>query len=634
MAQDFKITIRDFNILLGKYKANKCEKVKGKQVIYSLEDNEAVISILEPLIDMYRLQIHDNLAKSYEKSAEKEIREHIRTIILDIIPLCELKIRQLQYKLDILAKKPIKVRNSDEYKNEKETLADLIKRYAVLYRNFNALASFRSYKHFCLYMQPVFGFTLWQDTADCESGYFYYANKMVIDNDVNFMERQLPTGYGKTIGNVFEIAFIFGYNIDEDVLYVCGNDKFTEDVINNVLKLMKSKEYAEIFPYYAKFDGKQDDMFSFCSVKALKFSIKGSKKSTNLRVVTKLSDVNGVRAKWLFLDDITQRKDMNSLTMHSKDIHSFTHEWFERNYSRKLFKIVASGTTYSIFDILTHLKNIFNYENALVSPINKYTKVAYSNFICKDKIAVFICVPLLDPVTDESTYPEKISTENARKKRETNYEEYMAMDNQTPLPPSGNPFYYKNLREYEVIPAVGTCGRTEHCVASLDPKRSGKDFLAMPICCKTDDGFYLKDFLYDQRPMKDLYDDIVAKIIQHKVTDLYIERNTDEGIASYLNELLSQRGYTSCKIEDVYSSIQKDRRISEAESDIKAQIIFPKFGMYARSSQMGKALEYIYTYTYVGKNEHDDSIDSLALFAKKFISNRVRQYASFSTFRR
>ena len=159
-------------------------------MIYSLEDNEAVISILEPLIDMYRLQIHDNLAKSYEKSAEKEIREHIRTIILDIIPLCELKIRQLQYELDILAKKPIKVQNSDEYKNEKETLTDLIKRYAVLYRNFNALASFRSYKHFCLYMQPVFGFTLWKDTADCESGYFYYANKMVIDNDVNFTGNQ------------------------------------------------------------------------------------------------------------------------------------------------------------------------------------------------------------------------------------------------------------------------------------------------------------------------------------------------------------------------------------------------------------------------------------------------------------
>ena len=51
--------------------------------------------------------------------------------------------------------------------------------------------------------------------------------------------------------------------------------------------------------------------------------------------------------------------------------------------------------------------------------------------------------------------------------------------------------------------------------------------------------------------------------------------------------------------------------------------------MYARSSQMGKALEYIYTYTYIGKNEHDDSIDSLALFAKKFISNSARQYASF-----
>lgn len=632
--QDFKITIRDFNILLDKYRANKCEKVKGKQLAYSLEDNEAVISILESLRDMYRMQIHDNLAKTNKHEDELEIREHIKRIIIDIIPLCELKIKQLQYKLDIIAKKPQKYQTSKEVITEKHNLNELVKKYIILYDNYYALASFRSYKHYCIYMQKVLGFTLWQDTAECESGYFYYANKMVLDNEVNFMERQLPTGYGKTIGNCFFISFIFGNNIDDDVLYVCGNDKFTEDVINNVLKLMKSEEYAKVFPYYAKFNCVQDEIFSFCSVKALKFAITGSKKSTNLRVVTKLSDVNGVRAKYLFLDDITQRKDMSSLTMHEKDIHAFTHEWFERNYSRNLFKIIASGTTYSIFDILSHLKNKFNYENAILSPVNKYTKIAYSNFICKDKLAVFVCVPLLDPVTDESTYPAKISTENARKKRETNYEEYMAMDNQTPLPPSNNPFYYKNLREYEIIPPIGTCGRTECCVASLDPKRSGKDFLAMPICCKTDDGYYLKDFLYDQRPMKELYGDIVGKIIQHKITNLYIERNTDEGIANYINELLLQKGYTSCKIEDIYSYIQKDRRISEAESDIKSQIIFPKFGLYARSSQMGKALEYIYTYTYVGKNEHDDSIDSLALFAKKFISNSARQYASFSTFRR
>lgn len=632
--QDFKITIRDFNIALDKYRANKVEKAKGKQVTYSLENNEAVLSILEALRDMYRLQIHDNLAKDYKDSAEKEIREHIKRIILDIIPLCELKIRQLNAELVRLDRKPMKEQKTDTFLQERKEVDNTLKSYAILYRNFCALASFRSYKHFCMYMQPVFGFSLWRDTEEAESGYFFYANKMVLDNEVNFMERQLPTGYGKTIGNAFHIAFIFGNDIDDDVLYVCGNDKFTEDVVNNVLKLMKSQEFGEIFPYFAKFNGVQDEMFSFCSVKALKFAINGSKKSTNLRVVTKLSDVNGVRAKWLFLDDITQRKDMSSLTMHEKDIHAFTHEWFERNYSRNLFKIIASGTTYSIFDILSHLKNVFNYENAKVSPINKYTKITYANFICKDKLAVFVCVPLLDPETDESTYPEKISTENARKKRETNYEEYQAMDNQTPLPPSNNPFYYKNLREYEIIPPIGECGRTEKCIASLDPKRSGKDFLAMPICCKTDNGYYLKDFLYDQRPMKDLYGDIVSKIIQHQITNLYIERNTDEGIASYLNDLLLQKGYTACKIEDVYSSIQKDRRISEAESDIKAQIIFPKFGMFARSSQMGKALEYIYTYTYIGKNEHDDSIDSLALFAKRFISCGYRQYATFSTFRR
>lgn len=632
--QDLRLVIRDFNTLLDKYRSNECVKVKGKTMIYSLDDDNAIIGILEPLRDMYRTQIHEVLAKSYERTAEDEIRFHCKRVILDILPLLELKINQIEQKLSTIKKRSLRYQKSAQVVEQVENLESLQKKYLLLYDNYYALASFRSYKHFCLYMQKVFGFTLWKDTAEVESGYFYYANKMVIDNDVNFMERQLPTGFGKTVGNAFMISFIFGYNIDDTVLYVCGNDKFTEDIIGSVVSLMTSAEYAQVFPYYQKFECNRDYMFTSCNLKSLKLTISGSKRSTNLRVITKLSNTNGVRAAWLFIDDITQRRDMASLSMHQNDIHSFEHEWFERNYSRDNFKIIASGTTYSTFDILSFLKNEFNYANAVVSPINKYTKISYANYICSNKLAVFVCVPLLDPVTDESTYPEKISTFNARLKREKSYEEYMAMDNQTPLPPADNPFYYKNLREYDVVPNVGESGRTDVCYASLDPKRSGKDYLAMPICCKTDSGYYLIDFLFDQRPMKEQYDKIVEKIIRHKIVNLNIERNTDEGISNYINELLLKRGYTSCKIEDTFNTLQKDRRISESESDIKSQIIFPRFGMYSPSSQMGKALQYVYTYTYTGKNEFDDSIDSLALFAKKYISPPTKQYASFSTFSR
>ena len=58
--EDYKIAIRDFNILFDKYRANKREKIDGKQLTYSLEDDEAVISILETLQSLYHMQIHDS----------------------------------------------------------------------------------------------------------------------------------------------------------------------------------------------------------------------------------------------------------------------------------------------------------------------------------------------------------------------------------------------------------------------------------------------------------------------------------------------------------------------------------------------------------------------------------------------
>lgn len=627
--------IMDYRLVLSKFKNNTREKQRGKEIVYDINNDGVITTILSSLKEMYRYEIHENLAKDGSAESEAKIRGYVKDVITDLIPFIETKVKSLNARLGQAKSKLQKNKDKSlitSLTEKKEEIDNYLKLYIELYSAYMAIAAFRSYKHYCFYMETVFNFRLWRDTAECESGYFYYANKMMLDDDVNFMERQQPTGYGKTMGNCFMLSYIFGLNIDNDVLYVCGNDKFTEDVMNNTLKLMESKEYAAVFPYYAQFNGQRDMMFSFCAIKALKFAITGSKKSTNLRVVTKLSDCNGVRAKWLFLDDITQRRDMASLAMHNKDIHSFQHEWFERNYSRAMFKIVASGTTYSSFDLLSYLKSVFGGGRAVPSKLHKYTKISKQSYIHPDRYAVFICVPLLDPDTDESTYPAKITTFAAREKRKNSFREYMAMDNQTPLPPEENPFYFTQLRQYETLPKVGENGREEACWAALDPKRSGSDFISMPICSPMSDGHYVVDWLYDEKPMKDQYYFIVNKIQQHHITRLYIERNTDEGIAPYLEELLYQRGITFCKIEDIYNTMQKEKRIFNAEADIKSQMVFPKFGMYAPSSQVGKALQCVYTYSYNKKNEHDDAPDSLALYSSKFLNTNKRQYGSIMSF--
>lgn len=596
------------------------------------DDDEKVTQVYEILRTAIYQQVHGVLCPMGTKDGEKEIRELIAKYVMGYVD-------KRTKKTYIGAINPIRAKLA-QLNRAKKASGEYIARYLDLYDGFMALAAFRSYKHFCLYMQPCFGFTLWEDTQNCFDGYWHYATKMVLDGEVKFLEKQLPTGYGKSISDCFMCAWILGVDIDNDILKVCGNDNFTDDCFQNTLKIMLDERFGRVFPYFEKFHGEQDEMFKFCSRKELKFAITGSKKSTNLRIVTKLSNFNGVRAKFLFMDDITQRRDMANLAAHEKDIHSFTHEWFERNYNRNLFYIVASGTTYSQFDLLSHLKRCMGGENAKKSKINKYTSLAYSDYIVPSGLSVFVCVPLLDYDTDESTYPKKISTLSARKKREENPTEFWAMDMQKPLPPDNSPFYFTKLRQYTALPKVGELGRMETCVASLDTKRRGKDYLSMPIFFeahdteggKEDTAYYLVDWLYDDRPMKDCIPLIVDKIINKKITRLYAERNTEECIGVLLEEALKKRGYTSCVIEDVYSTEPKDRRIMVAEGDIKSKMIFPQYGMYAPSTDIGKALMNVYGYNYSGANAHDDAPDSLAIFAKRFVMGSYYQYATVESF--
>ena len=596
-------------------------------------EDEVVTQILSIYRDAIYYQVHNVLVPQKTEKSEKEIRDILAKYVIGYTD----KTQKVNY---IGALNPIRGKIA-QISRSKRINQEFFARYLDLYDDFMALASFRSFKHYALYMQSVFGFTLWEDTMNCFEGYFFYSNRQILDKSVQFIETQCPTGFGKTVKDCFKQSWELGVDIENDIFKVCGNDKFTDDCFQNVVKLMTSEKYAKIFPYFSQFNGNTDNMFQYCSRKDLKFAITGSKKPTNLRIATKLSDVNGIRARHLYLDDITQRKDMANLTQHNKDIHAFIHEWFERNYNRDDFLIDASGTTYSQFDILSYLKRVMGGEKAIVSPVNKYTSVGKTDYIVPNGSSAFICVPLLDYKTDESTFPKKISTHSARKKREENPTEFWAMDMQRPLPPDSSPFYFTKLRQYTTLPVIGEHGRDETCLGVLDTKRRGKDFLSMPIFFEANDpdregqnAFFLVDWLYDDRPMKECIPLIVSKIIQHKITRFLVERNTEECIEMILMDKLREQGYTSCAIEEVYSTEPKDRRIMAAEGDIKAKIIFPQYGMYAQSNDIGKALMNVYGYTYTGTVAHDDAPDSLALFAKRFIMNSTRRYGKVSTFRR
>lgn len=596
-------------------------------------DNDVVTQLFSIYREAIYNQVHANLVPQQTDKSEKQIRDILAKYVIGYTD----KAKKVNYTGAIA---PIRAKIAQISRGKKVNQEHLA-RYLELYDDFMALAAFRSMKHYFLYMQQAFNFTLWEDTLNCFEGYFYYGGKMILDGEICLLEKQCPTGFGKSVSDAFMQSWTYGVNIDARIFKVVGNKTIVDDCFNNLVSLMLSPQYAKVFPYYAKFDCARDKLFEFCASGEGVFKINGSKQPKNFLICTKNADTNGVRCDYLYLDDITQRSDMSNITQHNKDIHALTHEWLERRAKDDYFGVIASGTTYSQFDILSHIKRKGGGDNASKSTINKYTSVAKSDFIKEGSLSVFVCVPLLDYDTDESTYPKKISTFKARKKREETPTEFWAMDMQKPLPPESSPFYFTKLRQYTSLPKIGECGRMENCVAALDTKRRGKDFLSMPIFFEAEDPeregqtvFYLVDWLYDDRPMKECLPLIVSKVVQHKITRLFVERNTEECIETLLQDRLKDLGYTSCVIEEVYSTEPKDRRIMAAEGDIKARIVFPQYGMYAQSNDVGKAMLNIYGYTYTGTVAHDDAPDSVALFAKRFIMNSTPKYAKITTFRR
>lgn len=610
---DFTTQIVQVYNALDEMMDKKKKFVDAKGVRHDWSDNEYVASLYELLYRIVHQQIYDILLPIGTKDSEAQLRNIIAKYVIGY------KDKNKVVWKGVLT--PLKDKITQLARSTKKIPKDIIMRFYNLYDDFMAIAAFRSLEHFCLYLENDYPKKLWRDTLHLYHGLWYYANRMILDHEVQFIEKRFPTAYGKSLSDVFMIAYKFGQDINARNVKIFGNKYNIVPCFDSIAALMSTKRYAKVFPYFTQFNCNPDLIFEINKKTEGEFKIRGSSIAPNLRILSKKSDIDGIRADLLFIDDITQSRDLWNVKMHEEDIRLCETSWLKRTPDVRKFGVIAGGTSYSNYDLLSHLANKFGFENAEASKLNKFTKVARSNMLVKNGLSVFVTVPKLDE-NDKSTYEKAFPTEKALKDRDDNFEIFMAMEQQEPLAPKENPFYHSNLLEYETLPKIGENGRTDCHWASIDPKRGGKDNLSMPILAPIGDKHYLIDFVYDSRPMKDLYGIIVAKIIQHHVTKLFIENNTDTSLKTLLEKMLFEKGYTSCVIEEKYNTVQKSRRISDAEGDIKSNIVFPKFGTYAKSSQMGKALHDVYTFSYNKANEHDDSLDALASYSERFIAKR------------
>lgn len=608
-------------------------KYISKEIHRCWNDDKACIELLHQYYSSIYSQVYTVLTPQKTDEAEKQIREVLakyvvgytdgKTKIVHIgaLELIESKKAQIKDKLTKLTKS----KRINEVENEILLYGELSCRCNELYDDFMALASYRSFKHFCLYIEEKYApkdKIIWQyaEKHGLADGMWHCMTNMVTRGMYNKLFKQTPTGYFKTYSNICFIAWLFGIMPDTDVLYVLGNPSMPKKIIVGIKQQMTRAAYAKIFPYYAQFNCSEQKMFEINSEKDGELLISGANSLCNLKIFNKDTPIDGTRFKWRFYDDVTRSKDKYKANMHKKDNEMYHDDWTKRRYTEFDDYEIFSGTAYSPYDLINVQKENCGVDEAVkcqfkYCTINKQTKT------------MFVKIPKLDYETDESTLPEKYTTLTARRERERDAETFFAMEQQDPIPPTGLPFDWKKIRTYtELPPTVKNGGqRSDVCAAVLDPARTGSDNCSLGIHSKCGDLWYLTSCFYKKTPLDGkLADGRTALeyccdlIIQKRVVKLIVETNTVSNIKKQIEDILFGKGYRSCEIIEIYSTQKKSDKIFDNQSTILEYIVFPDKKMYGTSSMMGQYMKNIVTW-YDKTKENDDSIDTEAMFSENII---------------
>ena len=447
------------------------------------------------------------------------------------------------------------------------------------------------------------------------AGYIHYLQEMVFDPNFTDLVFNCPSGYGKTYPEKIAEAWSYGIDDTGSMLALCSNDDVVKAGSRTVIDEIKSEHFGEVFPKL-KYD--ENDKKFFLKETDEKWKLKNCKLAFSYYAKTTQSNVVGSRAsKWIHIDDLyPDYKEAMNQELNKYYYNKSITVWEKRYIQNKKAKRVITGTLWASGDYIDLKIQQLKREHKF-TPDPKYKYVLVS----EDKSAVIIQIPALDYETNESVCPELKSTQELLKEKQT-MESYLWETNfqQKPTNPEALSFSYDKLRTYESIPETEYKG----AYAVIDATRkSGKDFFAMPIFkkIKNDNNFdfYLKDTLFTRTATKDMYYEIVDKIIEHHIVVLVIESNVTSELKQNIETILSEKGVYFCEIYEKYNTVHKPTRIENEKGIIKRQLVFPKRGMYGINTSMGMFMENLTSYNATGINSNDDAPDSCALFGSEIV---------------
>ena len=438
-------------------------------------------------------------------------------------------------------------------------------------------------------------------------------SRLPFDKKLKYVIASYPPSVGKSFCLNYYTAWTYGLDIDNSNLRLSYSEDLVLGFSRSIKDIVSNPLFADVFPYFKNYNCKQ-----FEKEKESDWKIKNANCLTSHISRTRDGSVTGVRAnRTILFDDMTKgASEATNSDLHRQLYDKWKTEWYNRRDGKNT-KFVFAGTMWSPEDILNRVREDRERLSEFV-PSAKYDYTLEST----DGTTIVIRVPLLDE-NDETTCKEVYTTEEALDIRDTTAPYlFSCVYQQDPIAPTGLEFAYELLETFTSLPKQenGEPYYENYCYASLDPARRGKDNVAMPIFKNSFNGkYYFIDCIFKKKPMSDLYDEIVDKIIEHKIIDFVIENNTDTSLKTLLEEKLESKGYNLCIIREKYNVKNKEQRIKDMRGHMKANIIFKEKNLVKPNTDYGRFMQNFTTYSFDYANKNDDAPDSLALFTAETI---------------
>ncbi len=401
-----------------------------------------------------------------------------------------------------------------------------------------------------------------------------------------------PPQHGKSEGSTRRLpSFLVGRNPDLKIAITCYNATKARKFNREIQRIINSKEYNNLFDSVRLATGKKEEKGYSSSTEEFEFV----GYSGGIKTVGVEGALTGDPVDILIMDDLYK----DAKTAWSPTVRSNVNDWYDTVADTRLHndsQQLIVFTRWHEEDLAGRLLQKEGVYDEVENP-NGWVVVLYR--------AIKEGKPSEDDPREEgeALWEEKHSKAKLEASRKRNPLVFESVYQQNPKPAEGL-MYSMGFREYEVVPYAKNKIRK----AYIDTADTGSDYLCVIIYDEREDGNYIVDVLYTQRPMEYTEQVTAEMLSKHKVDICNVESNNGgRGFARNVERICRTIGNNKTTFNWFHQSNNKVVRIFTKSAEVQNLCYMPK-GWINLFPEFSTAL---LRYQKKGKNEHDDAPDAL-----------------------